>query len=242
MRDPYYRRDLSLVHHRGFGFHADRCAPGILALLEPIRRRGGLVLELGCGSGLLTQHLVAAGHRVTASDASPAMLEIAADHAPGAEFVQLVMPDDPYPEADAVVAVGHPINYLPSVEAIQRALVAAAGALRPGGVLAVDLCDLEWGRDRRGSPPEARLGDDWALFSEFATPSADRFDRHMTTFVRNADGTYRRDHETHENILIDTSGVPSLLARCGVTAEVRSSFGTETLPVGLKAVVGERIA
>jgi hypothetical protein len=31
--DPYYRRDLALVHHRGFGFHARACAPGILALL-----------------------------------------------------------------------------------------------------------------------------------------------------------------------------------------------------------------
>ena len=49
--EPYYRRDLALVHHRGFGFHADDCAPGILALLEPVRARDGLVVELGCGSG-----------------------------------------------------------------------------------------------------------------------------------------------------------------------------------------------
>ena len=45
----YYSRDLALVHDRGFGQHADRCAPGILELLSPVR--GGLVLELGCGSG-----------------------------------------------------------------------------------------------------------------------------------------------------------------------------------------------
>ena len=29
---PYYRDDLALVHHLGFGFHADMCAPGILRL------------------------------------------------------------------------------------------------------------------------------------------------------------------------------------------------------------------
>ena len=51
--------------------------PGILALLEPVRARGGLVLEVGCGSGLLTRHLVDAGHRVIATDASPAMVELA---------------------------------------------------------------------------------------------------------------------------------------------------------------------
>ena len=55
--DPYYRRDLALIHHLGFGFHADACAPGILELLEPVRERSGLVLEVGCGSGLLTRYL-----------------------------------------------------------------------------------------------------------------------------------------------------------------------------------------
>src|SRR5688572_21387356 len=62
--NPYYGPDLALVHHLGFGFHADACAPGILALLEPIRERSGLVVEFGCGSGLLTRHLIDAGHRV----------------------------------------------------------------------------------------------------------------------------------------------------------------------------------
>ena len=32
---PYYARDLALVHARGYGQHADRCAPGILELLPP---------------------------------------------------------------------------------------------------------------------------------------------------------------------------------------------------------------
>lgn len=81
----YYRPDLALVHHRGFGFHADACAAGILALLEPVRSRDGVVLELGCGSGHLTRHLVHAGHRVIATDTSPAMLELARKVVPGAE-------------------------------------------------------------------------------------------------------------------------------------------------------------
>jgi SAM-dependent methyltransferase len=64
-----YRADLALVHQQGFGFHADLCAPGILRLLEPILARRGLVVELGCGSGRLTRHLVDAGHTVVATDA-----------------------------------------------------------------------------------------------------------------------------------------------------------------------------
>ncbi len=45
----YYSRDLALVHDRGFGQHADRCAPGILELLVPVR--GGLVLVPGGAAG-----------------------------------------------------------------------------------------------------------------------------------------------------------------------------------------------
>ena len=70
---PYYRADLALIHHLGFGFHADLCAPGILAILESVRERHGQVVEVGCGSGLLTRYLVGAGHRVVATDASEAL-------------------------------------------------------------------------------------------------------------------------------------------------------------------------
>jgi hypothetical protein len=33
----YYRHDLAVIHDQGFSFHADRCAPGILELLAPVR-------------------------------------------------------------------------------------------------------------------------------------------------------------------------------------------------------------
>jgi SAM-dependent methyltransferase len=239
--EPYYRRDLAEIHHLGFGFHADACAPGVLALLEPVREHRGLVLELGCGSGLLTRHLIAAGHRVIATDASPAFLEIAAEYVPDAEDVrQLVLPDDPMPEADAIVSVGHVLNYLPDAAAIERALVAAAQALRPDGVLALDLCDLAWSRVRRDAPNHGLVTDDWALVTTFSVPAPDRFVRRMTTFRPNDDGTWRRDDERHDTVLIDTSRVPALLAPYGIAARTAPSFGSERLPDGLVALVGHR--
>lgn len=80
----YYRHELARIHHEEYGFHGDAVAPGILALLQPVLERGGTVVELGCGSGLLTSHLLDAGHRVVATDASRHMLELARAHAPGA--------------------------------------------------------------------------------------------------------------------------------------------------------------
>jgi SAM-dependent methyltransferase len=185
----YYQPDLALVHARGYGQHADNCAPGILALLASVA--GGVVLELGCGSGALTRHLLAAGHRVIATDASPA-----------------------------------------------RALVAMAAALRPGGVLAIDVCDLEWGTLREGAENYGRVGPDYAVITEFSTPAPDKFVRDITTFVPDGAGAWRRGSEHHENVLVDTSRIPALLALNGVDGVVRSSFGTEDLPPGLRAVTG----
>jgi SAM-dependent methyltransferase len=238
---PYFRHDLALVHHLGFGFHAELVAPGILTLLEPVRDSNGLVVELGCGSGLLTQRLVDGGHRVVATDASPSMLELARQTAPGCEaFSVLTLPDDPIPECDAIIAVGHPFSYLPDERSVIAAFVASARALRPEGVLAVDICDLGWGAARQGAPNLGRVTDDWGIITEFSIPSPDRFIRQMAIFVRNEDGSWRRDDERHDNMLIDTSRLPELLAGHGVDATVSDSFGDESLPVGLKAVVGHR--
>ena len=62
----------------------------------------------------------------------------------------------------------------------------------------------------------------------------------MTTFVRQDDGTWRRDDERHDNVLIETSTLPELLARHGVEAAVEGSFGEEKLPTGLVAVIGKK--
>jgi len=239
--EPYYQPDLARIHHLGFGFHADACAPGIVELLADVRQRNGLVLEVGCGSGLLTRYLTDAGHRVVATDASPAMLELAAQNiGSAAEIGRLTLPDDPVPPADAIVSVGHALSYLPDEEALDRALVALATALRPGGVLAIDLCDLEWGSHRRGEHPAGWVGDDWAIITEFPFEGEDRYIREMTTFTQTPDGAYRRGHERHHNVLIDTSTIPARLALLGLTAEVRPAFGDEQLPAGLVAIVARR--
>jgi SAM-dependent methyltransferase len=209
-----------------------------------VRERDGLVVELGCGSGLLTRYLVDAGHRVIATDASPAMLELARTYAGEArEIRELVLPDDPIPEADAVDSIGHVLSYLPEASAIDRALVAIAEALRPGGLMALDLCDLSYAEARPGSPIRARVADEWAIITERSTLSTTTFVRQMAVFLRNEDGSWRRDDERHENVLIDTSLVPGLLAEHGIRATVETSFGGGVqLLDGLHAIVGTKDA
>ena len=107
-------------------------------------------------------------------------------------------------------------------------------------MLAIDLCDLRWGEARKEAPPSVWRNEEWVLIAEFSLPSPNKFVREMTTFGRNRGGLWRRDDERHDNVLIDTSRVPVLLAEHGIEAAVASSFGAEPLPAGLVAIIGWR--
>ncbi len=155
----------------------------------------------------------------------------------------MALPDDPVPEGDAVVSTGHALSYLPDRATLEAALVACARALRPGGVLALDLEDLTTRDAQMARPPTPWLGDDWALITERASDAPDHFARLMTTFMRRPDGAYERGFERHDNVLIDVEGVVRpLLEAEGLTVDIGLSFGDETNMEGLRVVVAHRPA
>ena len=90
------------------------------------------VLDLGAGTGLLTDVLVAAGHEVVAVDLSAPMLEQLADRLPQVRTEVGGAEDVPLPEAsvDAVVAgqAAHWFDPAPAAAELRR-------VLRPGGVV-----------------------------------------------------------------------------------------------------------
>ena len=134
------------------------------------------------------------------------------------------------------------VSYLPDAAAVDQALINMAGALRPGGVLAVDILDLEYGQIRAGTETIGRVcgsGPDWAVITEFATPAPDRFVRDITTSSPTGPRG-RRGRERHENVLVDTSLIPARLAGHGVQATVGSAIGHAELPPGLRAVTGRK--
>jgi hypothetical protein len=101
--------------------------------------------------------------------------------------------------------------------------------------------DLDCGRIRASEPPFAKVAADWAIITELSAPVPDRFVRDATTFVSDGAGAWRRGHERHENVLVDTSAWPALLATHGVRAEVGTAFGTAELPGGLRSVIAAKI-
>ena len=89
--DQWYKKDLAFIHDVGFSAYALKSASGILQMLERSQIRDGLVVDLGCGSGLWAEKLVQAGYQVLGIDISEAMIDIARSRVPEAEF--RVVPD-----------------------------------------------------------------------------------------------------------------------------------------------------
>jgi SAM-dependent methyltransferase len=248
MTNVAYRPDLAWVHHVGHGEYAEHAAAGLVALLhEAPLSPGARVLDVGCGSGLLARRLLEAGFQVVGVDASPAMIDLARAHAPGARFEVLALPtgrptDVPggLPTADAVVSTGHVLNYLDGPDAIASALGELAAAVRPGGLLALDLMTERFARRHERCGPHVRLEDDWAVVMRDHRPGPFLLARDITVFRRDGNG-WRRTDEHHRNTTLEAEAARRILRTHGVEAEERASFGEERPLEGLVVLVGRRV-
>ncbi len=113
---------------------------------ELARRCGGPILEVMCGSGRLLEPLARAGYRLTGVDISARMIAAARERLVAAgllDQVELLEGDvrdvaPPGPFGLAIVALNS-FMHLTTTKAQIAALIHIREALRPGGLLALDL-------------------------------------------------------------------------------------------------------
>jgi SAM-dependent methyltransferase len=98
------------------------------------------VVEVGCGTGLITRLLLAEGYDVTGIDPSAAMLDVARAR-PGAERARWIHGNVGALDVtgvDFAFMAGHVAQFFVSDESWRAALHVLRGALRPGGHLAFE--------------------------------------------------------------------------------------------------------
>ncbi|MDQ3863598.1 MAG: class I SAM-dependent methyltransferase [Actinomycetota bacterium] len=222
-----------------------RSAPGILEILDHSGIREGLVVDLGCGSGLLARQLLDAGYRVFGVDISEAMVELARRRAPEAEFRVGSLFEVEIPPCSAVTAISEVLNYLFDVENEERGLGRlfrrVHDALVPGGVFVFDV--LGPGRVSPGARTRGfSVGEDWAVLSELEE-DAERgtMERRIVSF-RKVGEHYRRDEEVHRVRLYDPPGVSAELEGTGFGVRTMRSYGGLPLSEGHAALVARKPA
>jgi SAM-dependent methyltransferase len=98
------------------------------------------IVDLGCGTGLITAELARAGFRMIGVEPSPRMLEIARRR-PGCEHVRWIDGDATAlgtPFADLAIMTGHVAQFFLTDVAWDQALSALHHAMRPAGHLAFE--------------------------------------------------------------------------------------------------------
>jgi SAM-dependent methyltransferase len=241
----WYKEDLAFIHDVGFSDYALKSAPGILEILEQSQIRSGLVVDLGCGSGLSAQEFAKANYQVLGIDISESLIAIARTRVPNAEFRVESLFNVDIGRCNAVTSIGECLNYLFDPNTDRKTLLQLFhriySALTPGGVFIFDIA--EPGQVPQGLPTKGfTQGEDWVVLVE---KEEDRelgtLTRRIITF-RKVGEHYRRDDEVHRLRLYEATDVARELTQLGFQVQTMRSYGQYPLPKAHAAFIARKPA
>ncbi|BBD66636.1 type 12 methyltransferase [Nostoc commune NIES-4072] len=242
--NKWYKEDLAFIHDDGFRDFALKSAPGILEILAQNKIHDGLVVDLGCGSGLWAKELSKANYHVLGVDISESMINMARTRVPDAEFrIDSLFKTD-IPPCNAVTSIGECLSYLFDLDNDRQILVQLFhriyNALTPGGVFIFDIATT--GQVAQGTTSKGFTeGDDWVVLVEKQEDHEQiTLTRRIISF-RKVGEHYRRADEVHYLRLYETTTVESELQRVGFEVETTHSYGKYLLSKGHVAFIARKL-
>lgn len=197
---------------------------------ELLESERNLVVDLGCGTGTLTELMYRKGYDMIGVDASSCMLNVAMEkkEKSGAEilYLQQDMRDlDLYSTVGTVISVCDSLNYILEEEELLGIFSLVENYLYPGGVFIFDFnTDYKY-REVIGDATIAENREDcsfiWDNFYD-AEEGINEYD--LTVFVREENGMFRKFTETHYQRGYTVEQMVRLVEQAGLrVAEVRDA-------------------
>jgi len=223
-----YRNDLTHIHDTGFSGLAGAAGPVLVEALQAGGINNGLVIDLGCGSGILSRAIYQAGYDVLGIDISDAMIALARQRVPRAEFRVESLLKAELPPSVAVAAVGEAINYLFDPDntrsTLAKLLVRIYDALQPSGLFLLDVA--EPGRVAGNGPVRTYFeGSDWVVLVSSEEDRRRRLLTRRITSFRQVGELYRRDQEIHRQRLLSRSELEAQLRSIGFRVRTLRGYG-----------------
>jgi SAM-dependent methyltransferase len=236
-----YKPNLAYIHDTSFGYFAFHAAHSILDTLSGKGIPKGLVVDLGCGSGILAKELVCSGYDILGIDLSPAMIDISKNRVPEAKFITGSFLDLPIPECQAVTSIGECFNYLMdennSPTKLWELFRKIYSALVPGGLLIFDMSLMGRGK---GVVPRILKGDDWWMFIEAKEePAKKTLTRQIVSFRKKGD-LYSQDFEIHSLQLYQSSEILQQLREIGFKVSIIKRYGKMRFPHSYSGYIAQK--
>jgi len=202
----------------------DKWAQHYAYLLSSAGVRYGRVCECACGTGSLTVRLSKAGYQMTGVDLSQEMLSVAMEKARGAGVTVPFVRQDMcklqlHRRQDAILCTCDGLNYLTTPDRVRKFLAAAYAALKPGGVLALDLSTPYKLSQILGNNTLGCQDEDVSYVWQNTYHARNRtVDLQLSIFVRQADGSYARFEEKQTQRAHTMDEVQKYLEKAGFTS------------------------
>jgi SAM-dependent methyltransferase len=231
--NEWYKEDLAYIHDVGHADYALKSAPGIIEIFKRNGTNDGLVVDLGCGSGLWAAELIKSGYKVLGIDISEAMIRIAKRRAPQAEFRVESLFNADIPRCNAVTSISECFNYLFDPENKRQPLTKifrrVYNALTPGGLFIFDIA--EPGQLLKGDSGKVfKEGKDWIVLVEKHEDRKQNLFTRRIVSLRQAGKHYRRSDETHIQRLYRSVDIARELRQTGFRVRIVRSYGDYKLP------------
>ena len=194
----------------------------LTGLLKEQGVAGSLLLDLGCGTGSLTELLADAGYDMIGVDNSEEMLELALEkkEKSGKDILYLcqdMREFELYGTVAAVVSICDSMNYLTDYEDLVQTLKLVNNYLDPQGVFIFDMNTVHKYRDLIGDRTiaEARAECSFIWDNDY-DPETKINEYDLTLFIQEEDDLYRRFVETHYQKAYELEEVKRAIAEAGM--------------------------
>ena len=205
-------------------------------LLKQYGVEDGLVLELGCGTGSMTELLAQQGYDMIGVDNSMEMLEIAMEKKVESGHDILYLLQDMrefelYGTVKAVVSVCDSMNYITEEEDLLEVFKLVNNYLDPKGVFIFDLNTIYKYETLLGDNTIAENREESSFIWENWYDEETQINEYdLTLFIENEDGLYEKYEETHYQRAYEIERVCQLIEEAGMKVEaVYDAFTTEAV-------------
>lgn len=197
----------------------------LTGLLEEYGVEDGLVLELGCGTGSMTELLAQKGYDMIGIDNSPDMLEIAMEKREESGHDILYLQQDMrefelYGTVRGIVSVCDSMNYVLEEEELLQVFRLVNNYLDPGGIFIFDLNTLYKYENLIGDTTIAENREEGSFIWENYYDEETRINEYdLTLFIPEAGELYRRYAETHYQRNYKVGQIVDFLQQAGLVCE-----------------------